>query len=299
MQFAIVDEQHKFGVKQRAFFHQFNAPHLLQMTATPIPRSLALAYFGEFQVSNIDEMPAGRKPITTKIINNTELTKLKPRILTKISQDQRVFLVTPLIEESEFLEEIASVTQMYDEICHQYPELAGKVGLLHGKMKSDEKQDIMQAFKDGKIVFLISTTVIEVGIDIPNATIMIIKNSERFGLSQLHQLRGRVGRSDLQSYCFLHTKSKSGDSYARLQHLENTNDGFKLSEIDLELRGSGEMLGVRQAGMTDIPLSILSDTQFLEKVQQAAIRLLEHHEAHVRANFLDSELQAKMDGMLV
>lgn len=286
LKLAVIDEQHKFGVKQRGFFQQFGSPHILQMTATPIPRSLALAFFGEFTVSAIDEMPAGRKPIITKIISESERHKLKPWILTKIGQGQRVFVITPLIEESEFLDEVKSAFQQFEimrglferelvqlkkdagEEVHQCP-----VGLLHGKLKNDEKDAVMSAFKDGKIDMLVSTTVIEVGIDIPEATVMIIMNAERFGLSQLHQLRGRVGRNELQSYCFLETKNKSGETYQRLRHMEETNDGFKLAELDLQLRGAWEFLWTRQSGDTDLPIEILTDATFIARVQKMAEEL--------------------------
>lgn len=298
LQLAIIDEQHKFGVKQRAFFQRFDSPHLLQMSATPIPRSMALAFFGEFDVSNIDELPAGRKPITTKIITQTDYNKLKPRLLTKIDQGQRVFMITPLIEESDKLDEVTSATLAYQQVTDTYPELQGRIGLLHGKMRPADKEQVMQAFKSGKVVFLVSTTVVEVGIDIPEATVMIIKNAERFGLSQLHQLRWRVGRSDLQSYCFLQTSKRSGDTYERLQHMEATNDGFKLAEIDLKLRGAGEILGVRQSGETDIPLSILTDASFLETVQQAAQQLLDDHPQTAK-RILQDHLSDQMQSMLV
>lgn len=292
LQFAIVDEQHKFGVRQRAFFQRFDSPHLLQMTATPIPRSLTLAFFWEFEVSIIDEMPAWRKPITTKIVNNWEIKKLKPRILTKISQNQKCFIVTPLIHESEHesMEEIASATVEREEVTAHYPELSWKIWLLHWQMKSSEKDQIMKDFKDGKYVILVSTTVIEVWIDIPDATIMIIKNSERFGLSQLHQLRGRVWRSDIQSYCFLHTKRKSWDSYQRLRHMEETNDGFELAEIDLRLRGSGEILWVRQSGDTDIPIEILTDSDYLSNIKQAWSLLMDKYPEVVSELFRREEL---------
>lgn len=293
LQFAIVDEQHKFWVRQRAFFQRFDSPHLLQMTATPIPRSLTLAFFGEFEVSIIDEMPAGRLPITTKIANNTDIKKLKPRILTKIGQGQKCFVVTPLIHESEKegMEWLANATTEREEWKALYPELDGKIWLLHGQMKPKEKDQIMKDFKDGKYMILVSTTVIEVWVDIPDATIMVIKNSERFWLSQLHQLRGRVGRNDIQSYCFLHTKRKSGDSYVRLKHMEDTNDGFQLAEIDLQLRWPGEMLGVMQSWETDIPLEILIDTSYLAKVQEAAHLLIDDHPSVVSKILSDSELQ--------
>lgn len=282
LRLAVIDEQHKFGVRQRGFFQQFGSPHILQMTATPIPRSLALAFFGEFTVSTIDEMPAGRKPIITKIVSEAERHKLKPRILTKIAQQQRVFVITPLIEDSEVMDEVKSAFQQFAvmkelfaaELRTTYPDLDSPIGLLHGKLKPDEKDAVMADFKSGKIVMLVSTTVIEVGIDIPEATVMIIMNAERFWLSQLHQLRGRVGRSDLQSYCFLETKNKSGVTYQRLQHMETTTDGFKLAELDLQLRGAGEFLGTRQSGETDLPGEILTDTVFIERVQRMAADLM-------------------------
>ncbi|HMT27276.1 MAG TPA: helicase-related protein, partial [Candidatus Absconditabacterales bacterium] len=221
--------------------------------------------------------PQGRKPIITKIISEKELIKLKQRVLTKISQNQQVFIVTPLIEESEKMENIKSVLKEFEEICDLYPELHGQIGLLHGKLKPKEKDQIMNFFKEGKFKILVSTTVIEVGVDVPQASIMIIKNAERFGLSQLHQLRGRVGRSDIQSYCFLETRSKTPETMRRLKALEETNDGFKLAELDLHFRGAGEILGLRQSGESDLPLEILADLKFLEKVQDAAKWLLERY----------------------
>ena len=277
LQFVVIDEQHKFGVKQRAFFKKFWAPHILQMSATPIPRSMALAFFGEFDVSIIDEMPVGRKPIITKVISEKEYIKLKPWVLDHINKGQKVFIVTPLIEESEKMETLKSATVEFEEMKALYPELKGKIGLLHGKMSSKEKDEVMQNFKSGKLCLLVSTTVIEVGVDIPEATIMVIKNAERFGLSQLHQLRGRIGRSDIQSYCFLETKSKTGDIGKRLGAMEETNDGFKLAELDLQNRGAGQILGTMQSGESDIPLEILSDLKFLEKIQDWAKRLLEKY----------------------
>jgi ATP-dependent DNA helicase RecG len=297
--FAIIDEQHKFGVKQRSWLQAHGSPHLLQMTATPIPRSLALAYFGEFEVSTIDEMPPWRKPIHTTIISTSERKKLKPWIMTKISQWQKVFVITPLIEQSEHLDEVASAQQEFLDVCALYPEIEDKVWLLHGKMKPKEKDDVMRAFKDGRYCFLVSTTVIEVGIDVPDATVMIIKNAERFGLSQLHQLRGRVWRSSLQSYCFLQTAHKSWDTYTRLRHMENTHDGFALAAIDLQLRGAGEILWMRQSGETDLPVDLLLDMEFLSRVRQAGEWLLDTYPHLESLELLNSQLQEKMDSILV
>lgn len=278
LKFVCIDEQHKFGVKQRAVFKKFNNPHILQMTATPIPRSMALAFFGEFDVSVIDELPAGRVPIDTKVISESEYLKLKPWVLQKIGLGQKVFVVTPLIEDSEKMDEVKSVKTQYEEIVGMFPELREeKIWLLHGKMKSSEKDDVMNDFKSGKISILVSTTVIEVWVDIPEATIMVIKNSERFWLSQLHQLRWRIGRSNLQSYCFLETPKKSWDTFQRLKIMETTRDGFKLAELDMKNRWSGQILGTMQSGESDIPLEILSDLRFLERVQEGAIWLLKKY----------------------
>jgi len=277
LQFVVIDEQHKFWVKQRAFFKRFGSPHILQMSATPIPRSMALAFFWEFDVSIIDEMPIGRKPIYTQIVSEKEYIKLKPRILAKINEGQKVFIVTPLIEESEKMEELKAATTQFQEVKELFPELKWKVWMLHGRLSSKEKDKIMNDFKSWKLSILVSTTVIEVWIDIPEATIMVIKNAERFGLSQLHQLRGRIGRSDLKSYCFLETKNKSWDSYQRLKAMEETNDGFKLAELDLQQRWPWEILWTIQSWVADIPLSVLSDLKFLEKIQDWAKRLLENY----------------------
>lgn len=277
LKLAVIDEQHKFGVMQRAFFKKFNSPHIIQMSATPIPRSMALAFFGEFEVSVIDQMPVWRVPITTKIIPNSEWKKIKPWIMTKINQWQKVFIVTPLIEESDKLEDVQAATQEFEQTKELFAEIRDKVWLMHGKLKAKDKESVMQKFKDGTYNILVATTVIEVWVDIPEATIMIIKNAERFGLSQLHQLRWRIGRSSLQSYCFLQTAKKWSDSYTRLKALEQTNDGFKLAELDMKQRGPGELLGLRQSGIADIPIEILTNIKFLETVQVAAKWLLEKY----------------------
>lgn len=278
LKFVVIDEQQKFGVKQRWFFQKFWSPYILQMTATPIPRSLAIAFFGEFEISTIKEMPLGRKEIHTKITSEKELNKFKPRFLTKISQWQQIYIVCPLIEESENLEEIKSATQEFEETKKLLPELKWQIWLLHGKMKSKEKEETMNQFKQWNIKVLVSTTVIEVWVDVPQATIIIIKNSERFWLSQLHQLRWRVWRNNIQSYCFMTTKSKNWDTYNRLKAMEKTNDWFELSKIDMINRGSGEILGIKQSGEKDIPIEILSDIDLLKKVQKWANELLSKYD---------------------
>ena len=295
LMFVCIDEQHKFWVKQRAVFKKFNSPHILQMTATPIPRSMALAFFGEFDVSIIDQLPEWRQKIDTKVISASEWLKLKPWILQKIDQWQRVFIVTPLIEDSEKMEEVQSAVTAHAEICEMFEELPNdEIALLHWRLSSKEKDTVMQRFKEWKAKILVSTTVIEVWVDIPEATVMVIKNAERFWLSQLHQLRWRIGRSNLKSYCFLETEKKSGDAYKRLKIMEEVSDWFKLAEYDLKNRGSGEILGTTQSWQSDIPIEILSDLKFLEKVQDWAKWILKHYpnldELPALQNFLNDKI---------
>lgn len=277
LQLSVIDEQHKFWVKQRSFFHKIWNPHILQMSATPIPRSMALAFFWEFDVSIIDELPSWRKIIHTKIISENEYKKLRPWILQKVQQGQKIFIVTPLIEESEKMEDLKAATIEYEEVKSLFPELVNKIGLLHWRMKPLEKNNIMNNFKWDKLDILVSTTVIEVWVDVPEATIMIIKNSERFGLSQLHQLRWRIWRNNLQSYCFLETPKKTWDSYKRLKSMEEISDWFKLAELDLQNRGAWEILGTMQSWETDIPLEILFNIDFLEEVKRWALWLLDKY----------------------
>lgn len=299
LKFAIIDEQHKFGVKQRAVFHKFANPHILQMSATPIPRSMALAFFGEFDVSVIDEMPKWRKEIYTKIVSENEYIKLKQWILTRIMQKQKVFIVTPLIEESEKMENLKAATVEYENIKLLFPEIKDKIWLLHGRMKSSEKDQVMKDFQWDKHDILVSTTVIEVWVDVPQATVMVIKNAERFWLSQLHQLRWRIWRSSLQSYCFLETKKKSGDTYKRLKAMEDTNDWFKLAELDLQSRGAWEILWTMQSGQTDIPLEVLTDLKFIEKVREWAEWLLEKYPWLEWLDLLKKYLDEKIVKILV
>ena len=277
LSFVVIDEQHKFGVKQRWFFQRFGSPHILQMTATPIPRSLTLAFFGEFDTSILDEMPAWRKEISTKAINEEQFFKLEKWINWKISQGQKIYIVVPLVEESESLEDVQSVITEFDNISNLFPQ--HQVELLHWKMTPRSKDEAMQKFK-GSANILVSTTVIEVWVDVPEATVIVIKNAERFGLSQLHQLRWRVWRNDLQSYCFLVSKKTT----KRLKAMEETNDWFKLSQIDLEMRGAWEILGTRQSWETDVPYEIMANLEFLEQVKNAAGDIIENHK-----NWLEEE----------
>jgi len=299
LKFAIIDEQHKFWVKQRAVFHKFWNPHILQMSATPIPRSMALAFFGEFDVSVIDEMPKWRKEIYTKIVSESEYVKLKQWVLTRIMQKQKVFIVTPLIEESEKMENLKAATVEFENVKLLFPEIKNRIWLLHGRMKSSEKDQVMRDFQWDKYDILVSTTVIEVWVDVPQATVMVIKNAERFWLSQLHQLRWRIWRSDLQSYCFLETRKKSGDTYKRLKAMEDTNDWFKLAELDLQSRGAGEILWTMQSGETDIPLEVLTDLKFIEKVREWAEWLLEKYPWLEWLDLLKKYLDEKIIKVLV
>ncbi len=283
---VIVDEQHKFWVKQRVKLSSQWHPHMLQMTATPIPRSLALSYFWEFENTIIDELPPWRQEIHTKVISEDEYIKLKQFLINKIRQDQQVYVVSPLIEESEKLEDVNSAFQEYEKVVEMFPELKDKIGLMHGRLKADEKAKVMWDFQSWKTKILVSTTVIEVWVDVPNATIMIIKNSERFGLSSLHQLRWRVGRWSLQSYCFLATKSKSWESYRRLKYMEKYSDGFKLAEIDLNLRWAGTILGTQQSWDMDLPEEALKDIHLLESTRAEAKHILKH-------NILEKETKLK------
>ena len=271
----IIDEQHKFWVNQRAKLSSQWNPHMLQMTATPIPRSLALSYFWEFENTVIDELPPGRKPIYTKVISENEYEKLVQFLVNKIQQWQQVYIVTPLIEESEKIEWVDSAFDEYEKITELLPKNI-KIWLMHGKLKQDEKDKVMKNFKEWKTQVLVSTTVIEVWVDVPQATIMIIKNSERFGLSSLHQLRWRVWRWSEKSYCFLVTKSKSWESYRRLKYMEEFSDGFKLAEIDLKLRWAGTILWTQQSWQMDLPEEALKDLNLIEATRYEAKYILEN-----------------------
>jgi ATP-dependent DNA helicase recG len=265
----VVDEQHRFGVKQRNVLKKKSQnPQMLTMTATPIPRTLALTVHGDLDLTVIDELPKGRKPIKTSLV--TSHRGVYDLIKQEIEAGRQAYVVYPLIEESETLSAKAATIEaerLQNEVFPQF-----KIGLLHGKLKNDEKEQVMADFKDKKYDILVSTTVVEVGVDVPNATVMLIENAERFGLSQLHQLRGRVGRNDLQSYCILHTSTKSQETKERLNIMTQTNDGFVIAEKDLQLRGPGEFLGTRQSGLPDLIISdIVRDAKILEMARNEAI----------------------------
>jgi ATP-dependent DNA helicase RecG len=244
------------------------------MTATPIPRTLALILYGDLDISIIDELPPGRKPIETYAIDNGMRERINNFIRKKVAEGRQVYIVCPLVEESENVE-AQSASEMAERIAQQdFSNL--QVGLIHGKLRPAEKESIMKNFVGGGIDILVSTTVIEVGVNVPNATIMVVENAERFGLAQLHQLRGRVGRGEHQSYCVLYNESKSKVSKERMEVMQKTNDGFVISEKDLSLRGPGEFFGTRQHGLPDLKIANLyTDMDILKASQEVAIKMLE------------------------
>ena len=271
---VIIDEQHRFGVMQRATLRdKGTTPDVLVMTATPIPRTLALTIYGDLNVSVIDELPPGRQKITTRWVKEADREKLYAQIEKEIQRGRQAYIVYPLVEESEKLEEIKAATEMADHFqADVFPHL--RVGLLHGRMRSVEKQEVMGRFKNREIDILVSTTVIEVGIDVPNASLMLIENAGRFGLSQMHQLRGRVGRGTHKSSCHLIIGPTTEDGIRRIKAMTRTNDGFELAEADLEIRGPGEFFGTRQSGLPDFKIAnILRDASLLEFAKSEANRL--------------------------
>lgn len=272
--FVVIDEQHRFGVEQRQRLLEKgeNMPHLLAMTATPIPRSLQLTVYGELDISLLMERPAGRKPIETQIVSPNSRAQVYEKIDTQIAAGRQVYVICPLIAEGEGAE-LKSV-EAEVKVLRSGPFKHRRIGLLHGQLTPIEKQVVMQDFAAGNIDILVSTTVVEVGVDVPNATVMIIEGAERFGLAQLHQLRGRVGRSDLQSYCYL-IPSTSQKPSERLREMERSNDGFYLAEKDLELRGPGEIYGRAQHGQLNLAIASVSDTVMLRRVRATADWLLD------------------------
>ena len=280
---AIVDEQHRFGVAQRAeIFSKGRNPHMLLMTATPIPRSLAMTLYGDLDVSVIDEMPPGRKPVETRLRTEKRRGEMYAFLRDKLEQGQQAYVVYPLVEESEKLD-LKDAVSGYEKLQEQFEDFT--VDIVHGQMKSADKDAAMARFKAGASDILVSTTVIEVGVDVPNATVMIIEHAERFGLSQLHQLRGRVGRSDVQSTCILMASYKqSAEAKERLQAMVRTTDGFEISEVDLQIRGAGDFFGTRQSGMPDLKIAdITEDTAILEEARDAALSLVEK-DPHLRSD---------------
>lgn len=272
---VVVDEQHRFGVMQRSTLREKGeAPHTLLMTATPIPRSLALTLYGDLDVSLIKTMPPGRKPVKTVLRKESERDETYDFIQEQLEGGAQVYIVYPLVEESEKLD-LKDAMNGLEAVRSRFARW--KVGLVHGRMKSDEKDEVMEMFKDGRLSILVATTVIEVGVDVPGATVMVIEHAERFGLSQLHQLRGRVGRSDQQSYCILfYDYPVSNDGRVRLDTMAATTDGFKISEADLKLRGAGDFFGTRQSGIPDFKIADLAtDGDLLLQANRAVDELLD------------------------
>lgn len=287
----VIDEQQRFGVSQRdKLFKKGNNPDILSMTATPIPRSLAIAYHSDMDISLIDEKPNFRKKIITKVISNNQINKVYDFIKNKIKNGEQCIIVFPLINESEKLDLKAAIIG-FEELKKIFNNL--KVELLHGKMDQSEKEIIMNDFSNNKINILVSTTVIEVGIDVPNATVMLIENSERFGLSQLHQLRGRIGRGSKEGYCILNHTNRNENSIKRMEIMESTNDGFKISDYDLKLRGPGEFYGEMQHGFPKMKIGdIINDLEIIKKAKEVASELISkdpelklRKNKKIRANF--------------
>ncbi len=269
---AIIDEQHRFGVEQRARLKSHGSPHLLSLSATPIPRTMAMTIYGDQDLSIIDELPNGRLPIITRVVPERKRKDAYLWIEDRIKSGRQAFVICPLVDESDTLE-LKSVMSEYEHLRDNvFPNL--RVTYIHGKLKAKEKEAIMSDFKDHEHDILVSTSVIEVGIDIPNSSIIIIEGSERFGLSQLHQFRGRVGRGEHQSYCFLFMQNYSQTAMQRLKAMVDHNSGFKLSEIDLEIRGPGQIYGVRQSGIPDLKMASLSDSKTIEKARNAAEKII-------------------------
>ena len=298
---AIVDEQHRFGVLQRGELTRkgFN-PHLLAMTATPIPRTLAITYHGDMDLSIIDEMPKDRIPIITKVVEETRLEKIYTFMKEEVKAGRQCMVVYPLVKETE-KSDLAAAVEMHAELSENvFPELI--VGLIHGRMKNDDKGEVMDAYARNEIHILVSTTVIEVGIDIPNATVMLIEYADRFGLTQLHQLRGRVGRGSKKSYCILVRRNFTENSKKRLRIMESTNDGFVISDEDLKLRGPGEFFGIRQSGFLKYKIAnMITDGPILRKARQSAFELVKSdpnlnqpENELIRTRFMN-EYQDKLD----
>jgi len=274
MGLAVVDEQHRFGVTQRSALRQKGfKPHMLVMTATPIPRTLALTLYGDLDLSVINELPPGRQVVKTKWLKPAQTDAAYAFIRKQVAAGRQAFIICPLIEESEAIDAQAAVAEHQRLSQEVFSDL--RLGLLHGRMSGAEKDDVMHHFRAGELDILVSTPVVEVGIDVPNATVMFVESADRFGLSQLHQFRGRVGRGKEQSYCMLLAESPSDVGRLRLDIIERVSDGFVLAEEDLKLRGPGEFFGTRQSGIPDLRMAKLSDVGLLELARTEATRLFE------------------------
>ena len=295
----VIDEQHRFGVVQRKLLREKGSiANLIVMSATPIPRSLALTIYGDLDVSIIDELPSGRMPIKTKWIRDLdEKNKMYNFIERKIKEGRQVYVVSPLIEESETLN-VKSAQQTFEEYSEVFSNR--RLGLIHGRQSYKEKQEVMRKFKKHEIDILISTTVIEVGVNVPNASIMVIRDAQRFGLSSLHQLRGRVGRGKYQSYCFLESETDNDLSMKRLQVMEKTTDGFKIAEEDLKLRNSGEILGTRQSGVSDMVLTdIVKNVKEIKAIRDYVVDYLEKNNGKINNEYLKRDIYEKFHKKMI
>ncbi|MBF2005877.1 MAG: ATP-dependent DNA helicase RecG [Chlorogloeopsis fritschii C42_A2020_084] len=295
---VVIDEQHRFGVEQRARLQQKGEqPHVLTMTATPIPRTLALTIHGDLDVSQIDELPPGRQKIQTTALTSQQRQNAYDLIRREVAQGRQAYVILPLVEESEKLD-LRSAVEEYKKLQESiFPEF--RVGLLHGRMSSADKDEAISKFRDNETQILVSTTVVEVGVDVPNATVMLIENAERFGLSQLHQLRGRVGRGAAQSYCLLMSSSRSPDAQQRLKVLEQSQDGFFISEMDMRFRGPGEVLGTRQSGVPDFTLaSLVEDEEVLMLARQAAEKIIQIDATIERWYLMKEELKYRYERLM-
>ncbi len=295
---VVIDEQHRFGVGQRARLQQKGeSPHVLTMTATPIPRTLALTLHGDLDVSQIDEMPPGRQAIQTTMLTGNERPQAYDLIRREIAQGRQAYIVLPLVEESEKLD-VRSAVEEHQRLKESiFPQF--QVGLLHGRMTSAQKDEAITQFRDNQTQILVSTTVIEVGVDVPNATVMLIENAERFGLSQLHQLRGRVGRGAAKSYCLLMSSSKTETARQRLKVLEQSQDGFFISEMDMRFRGPGEVMGTRQSGLPDFTLaSLVEDQEVLQLAREAAEKVIARDETLESWPLLQAELKYRYQKLM-
>ena len=292
--FVITDEQHRFGVEQRkALKNKGNQVDFLIMSATPIPRTLAISMYGDMDVSTIKTMPTGRIPVITKYIKSSSMKPILKALKDYLQSGGQCYVICPLVEESDAIEaksasQIAMAMKSYFKDSYQ-------VGLLHGQMKDDEKEAVMQSFQKNDLQILVSTTVVEVGVDVKNANMMVIYNAERFGMSQLHQLRGRIGRGDQQAYCYLMSSSTSKEAIERLKYLEKSHDGFEISTYDLQLRGPGEVLGNRQSGLpTFLVADVLKDFNILAIARDDAIKLIDDYDHQKGYQQLISRIQENL-----
>lgn len=288
---VIIDEQHRFGVEQRAILRQKGtAPHLLTMTATPIPRTVALTLYGDLDMSIIDELPKGRQKVKTYVVPERKRQDAYKFIAKKIKAGDQIYIITPLIEESETMQSVKAAKKEFEALKEIFPQFT--LGLLHGRMRPKDKEKIINEFRQGKIHVLVSTSVVEVGMDIQNATVMIIEGAERFGLAGLHQLRGRVGRGAKESFCLLFTTHADAEENRRLKYLKTTFDGLRLSELDLKIRGSGEIFGIRQSGRLELKIASFTDLKLIEKTKKAAQKLLAKDPQLDKHPLLQAQLQS-------